>query len=97
MSNLKYFSVSLYNSITVDEDNKEVIEVEHGVPRLYHETIKRGEDSFEEVMDVILYKLEKTKVEDLREYSKYDVILKESFKRVYQRKLREARSYKVDN
>lgn len=97
MGNLRCFPVSLFNAIYVDEVEGKVIRIDYGVPRLYRDTVERGEDSFEQVLDIKLAELEGTMVEELKKYSNTDLILKNAFKRVYRKKIIQANYYKLED
>ena len=96
MRQLKKYSVDPYIFISFDLDKKEVVEAGFGYPNLFCNTAKRTDDSFEEILDKALASLKITDAIYLKELTGNDEKLKESFKRVYQRKLKEADVYKIE-
>jgi len=95
MEKYKTFSTNMYTFIKVDLEKNEVVQVGFGFPRLWRDTAKRGETLFMELLDDALYRMELTDVITLSEVARYDILLKESFKRVYERKLTDVNHYKV--
>ena len=95
MSKIMRFSSGPYVYIIVDLDKEEVTEAAYGVPSKYFATAERMDESFEKILDKALESLNRKAVKNLKEFTKNDTKLKESFKRVFLRKIKEAIIYRI--
>lgn len=95
MSKIMRYSVDPYIYIKVDLDKEEAIEAAYGFSSNSFVIAERTDSLFEKILDKALASLNRTDVIKLKELTGNDEKLKEAFKRVFRRKLREIIIYRI--
>ena len=95
MSKIMRYSADPYIYIKVDLDKEEVIEAAYGFSSKSFAIAERTNKKKKKILDKALTSLNRTDVKKLKELTGNDEKLKEAFKRVFRRKLREIIIYQI--